>query len=231
MKARWTVSGLLVLVGALASTSGAGEAPKDKLVPLKIVLPPFIPTGTQPDPKTFKLPPNTEAPSNKPRPAFLAPEGVTNVALKKPVTSSDDSPIVGEVAMVADGDRDGSDGHYVELGPGRQWVQIDLQQPAKIYAIVVWHFFSQWRAYHDVAIQVADDADFITNVRTLFSNDFDNSSGLGIGKDLEYFESNAGRLIDAKGELARYVRLYSKGSTASDLNHYIEVEVYGKPAK
>ena len=55
--------------------------------------------------------------------------------------------------------------------------------------------------------------------------------GLGIGKDLEYFESNEGKLIDAKGEVARYVRLYSKGSTDSDLNHYIEVEVWGKPAK
>jgi len=31
----------------------------------------------------------------------------------------------------------------------------------------------------------------------------------------------------AKG---RYVRLYSKGNTTNKLNHYIEVEVFGKPA-
>ena len=29
----------------------------------------------------------------------------------------------------------------------------------------------------------------------------------------------------------RYVRCYSKGSTADDQNHYTEVEVYGVPAK
>jgi hypothetical protein len=26
------------------------------------------------------------------------------------------------------------------------------------------------------------------------------------------------------------VRLYSNGNTANDLNHYVEVEVFGKPA-
>jgi hypothetical protein len=27
------------------------------------------------------------------------------------------------------------------------------------------------------------------------------------------------------------VRLYSSGNTSNDLNHYVEVEVYGTPAK
>jgi hypothetical protein len=31
-------------------------------------------------------------------------------------------------------------------------------------------------------VQTADDPDFITNVRTLFNNDIDNSLGLGVGK-------------------------------------------------
>ena len=39
-----------------------------------------------------------------------------------------------------------------------------------------------------------------------------------------------GKLIDAKGVKGRYVRLYSKGNTTNKLNHYIEVEVFGKPA-
>ena len=38
------------------------------------------------------------------------------------------------------------------------------------------------------------------------------------------------KLIDAKGFQGRYVRCYSKGNTNNDLNHYIEVEVYGKPS-
>jgi hypothetical protein len=65
----------------------------------------------------------------------------------------------------------------------------------------------------------------------VFNNDLDNSAGLGVGKDLHYIETNEGKLIDAKGVKARYVRLYSNGNSGNDLNHYIEVEVYGKPVK
>jgi hypothetical protein len=80
-------------------------------------------------------------------------------------------------------------------------------------------------------IQASDDPDFITNVQTLFNNDHDNSSGQGVGKDMHYVETSEGKLIDAKGVQARYVRLYSNGNTNNDLNHYIEVEVFGKPVK
>jgi len=159
------------------------------------------------------------------------PEGLVNLARGKPVTSSDSEPIIGELAMVTDGDKRGSDGAFVELGPYKQYVQIDLQQPALIYAIVVWHYHSEGRVYHDVVVQVADDADFIQGVRTLYNNDFDNSSGLGLGKDLEYMDDYRGRLIDAKSVKARYVRLYSNGNTSNDQNHYVEVEVYGKAPK
>jgi hypothetical protein len=110
-------------------------------------------------------------------------------------------------------------------------VQIDLQGEFQIYAIVVWHYHQDPRVYHDVVVQVADDPDFITNVRTVYNNDQDNSAGLGIGKDREYFETFEGKLIETKDIKARYVRLYSKGNTANEQNHYIEVEVYGKPAK
>jgi hypothetical protein len=34
--------------------------------------------------------------------------------------------------------------------------------------------------------------------------------------------------VSGKGTKGRYVRLYSNGSTANEMNHYIEVEVYGK---
>jgi len=33
------------------------------------------------------------------------------------------------------------------------------------------------------------------------------------------------------GVKGRYVRLYSQGNTSNDMNHYIEVEVFGSPAK
>ena len=166
----------------------------------------------------------------KPQPVFMVPQGTTNVARGKPVKSSDSEPIVGELKYITDGDKEADDGCYVELGPNPQWVQIDLQGEFNLYAILVWHFHSEARVYHDVVVQVADDADFIENVRTVYNNDYDNSAGLGIGKDMEYIGDHRGRLIDAKGAKARYVRLYSKGNTSNDQNHYIEVEVHGKPA-
>jgi hypothetical protein len=50
-----------------------------------------------------------------------------------------------------------------------------------------------------------------------------------VGKDKEYIEVAEGKLIDPKGAKGRYVRLSSSGNTTNDLNHYVEVEVYGLP--
>ncbi|NOZ23015.1 MAG: hypothetical protein GXP25_18230 [Planctomycetes bacterium] len=226
-RSSWFVLSCLVAVGlflALAQVSGADE--KKEALPLKLPKPVFI--GT---PKN--IPPGTtvEKPSGKPRKPFMAPKGAKNVALEKPVTSSDEEPIIGEIEMITDGDKEATDGSYVELGPGLQWVQIDLEKECNIYAVLFWHYHADPRIYRDVIVQVADDQDFITNVRTLFNNDHDNSAGLGIGKDREYFETYEGKLVDAKGVKARYLRLYSKGSTANEQNHYTEVEVWGTPAK
>ena len=200
------------------------------MVPIDIKLPKPMFVGTPQDTKV----PNLEKPLGKARPPFLAPEGTTNVALGKPVTGSDEEPIIGELSMITDGDKEAADGSYVELGPFVQYVTIDLQAEYNIYAIVVWHYHKQARVYFDVVVQVADDPDFITNVKTVFNNDIDNSAGLGVGKDKHYTETNEGKLIDvlSQGDVkARYVRLYSNGNTSNDLNHYIEVEVYGKPVK
>ena len=130
--------------------------------------------------------------------------------------------------MISDGDKEAADGSYVELGPFQQHITIDLEQECEIYAILVWHYHKQARVYFDVVVQVADDADFITNVQTVFNNDIDNSAGMGIGMDMHYIETSEGKLVDGKGVKGRYVRLYSQGSNDSDLNDYIEVEVWGK---
>ena len=199
------------------------------MVPIDIKLPKPMFVGTPQDTKV----PNLEKPLGKARPPFLAPEGATNVALGKPVASSDEEPIIGEIEMITDGDKEAADGSYVELGPFVQHVTIDLEAMYEIYCIVVWHYHKQARVYFDVVVQVADDADFITNVKTIFNNDIDNSAGLGVGKDMHYTETNEGKLLDvlAQGIKTRYVRLYSNGNTSNDLNHYIEVEVYGKPVQ
>jgi hypothetical protein len=198
--------------------------PKSGMVPLQIKLPKPMFVGTPLDKKVRYL----EKPLGKARPPFYAPAGTKNVALGKPVSSTDEFPITGEIEMITDGDKEGADGSFVELGPFKQHVTIDLEAEYNIYALVVWHYHKQAHIYFDVVIQVADEPDFITNVRTLFNNDIDNSLGLGVGKDMHYTETAEGKLIDAKGSRARYVRLYSNGNNANDLNYYIEVEIYGK---
>jgi len=197
-----------------------------KWVPILIKLPKPMFVGTPQDTKV----PNLEKLRGKPRPAFYAPPSVKNVAFDKPLTSTDEEPIIGEIEMITDGDKEAADGSYVELGPFKQSVTVDLEDEYEIYAIVCWHFHKQARVYFDVVVQVASDPDFISNVTTLFNNDIDNSAGLGVGKDKHYTETSEGRWIAGKGVRARYVRLCSWGNNSNDLNHYIEVEVYGKPA-
>ncbi len=213
---------LAVLTALLAATAALAQ----NKVPLKTQLPPPLFVGT---PVPLNVP-NLERPTKGKRPEFLVPAGTKNLARGKKVSASDNNPIVGTLDMVVDGDKDGNEGSWVELGPGKQWVQIDLARKANIYAVLVWHFHSQARVYRDVVVQVSDDPTFKSGVTTLFNNDFQNQLGLGAGKDLNYIETYEGKLIDAKGAMGRYVRLYSNGNTANKLNDYIEVEVWGKPA-
>jgi hypothetical protein len=211
----------------LAPAALLAQAPAGKLVPIPFQLPKPMFEGT---PQNLTVP-NLQKPLGRPRDAFLAPAGVTNVAKGKKVTSSDSEPVIGELDQVTDGDKKGAEGSFVELGPGVQHVTIDLGAPQEIFAVLFWHFHKTPRVYFDVVVQVADDAAFKKNARTLFNNDHDNTSGLGAGKDLNYVETAEGKLVDAQGARARYVRLYSKGNNANELNHYVEVDVYGRPAK
>jgi formylglycine-generating enzyme required for sulfatase activity len=208
------------------STSAQAGPETPKLVPVETGLPRPIFTETPQDMRV----PNLAPVQKEPGPPFLAPLGTTNVALGKPVSASDEEPIIGGLEMITDGDKEATDGSYVELGPLLQQVTIDLQAECEIYGIRAWHYHKVPRAYFDVIVQIADDPDFTRGVRTIFNNDMDNSAGLGVGADRHYIDTCFGQLFDARGMQGRYVRLYSRGSSANDLNHYIEVEVYGKPA-
>ena len=125
--------------------------------------------------------PNLEPPTRGKRPDFYVPAGTRNLALNKKVTASDNDPDVGTLDMIVDGDKDGNEGSWVELGPGKQWVEIDLAHRANIYAVIMWHFHSQPRVYRDVVVQVSDDPTFRSGVTTIFNNDFHNELGLGAG--------------------------------------------------
>lgn len=219
---------------ALGKTTGGSKAPETTTRPtapakaglreLKLKLPEPRFEGTPPDLKKHKVRPPTD---NR---RIMVPEGLDlkNVALNKPVTGSNEEPTLGELELVTDGDTEAEDGSHVELGPGVQWVQVDLQSVHEIHVILLWHYHAEARIYHDVVVQVCDDKDFITGVRTLFNNDHDNSAGLGVGKDLPYIEDFRGEAIQPRKPVrARYVRLYSNGNTSNDLNQYTEVEIYG----
>jgi len=216
---------MTLLAGSVATMFG------EDLAPLPLVLPPPAIKGTP-----ANLPTNTTAEplNDKPRPVFMAPKGVENVALHKPVTASNDQLITGDLSQITDGKKQSFEENVVTLRRGEQWVQIDLQAEYNLYAIVLWHDFSAPIVVRGVIVQVSDDPKFETGVTTLFNDDQANKDGHGIGTDREYFENSltgAGKLIDAKGTKARYVRCYSHGSTDNALNTYIEVEAFGLPAK
>ena len=209
-----------------ASTSNAASASSASSggsMALTTEIPPELIEGT---PQPIKVPNLEQAP--KSAPVLMVPEGTTLLSAGKPITGSDDFPIIGELAYITDGDKEAGEGYFVELMDGLQWVQIDLGAPSELSAIWLWHYHSQARAYHDVIVQVSNDPKFESGVTTLFNNDYDNSAEIGKGSDKPYVETRFGKLVDAKGEQAQYVRLYSNGNTANDMNHYIEVEVYGQ---
>ncbi|MCL4852390.1 MAG: hypothetical protein KJZ78_13530 [Bryobacteraceae bacterium] len=215
--------GVCIAAFAIVVPASVADEPETTMAPLPIVLPEPWFEGTPIDYFSDFL----EEKVYTPRPQFMAPAGAANLAEGKPVSSSCVSPTYGKLTQITDGKKGPQPGDSVELDPGVQWVQIDLGKECAIYAIVVWHQYSRENVYFDVVVKTADDAEFATGVQIIYNNDFDNSAGLGIGKDMEYFESNEGRLIDTKGVQARYIRLYSNGNAVDDRNHYGEVEVYG----
>ncbi|MBE0534554.1 MAG: hypothetical protein IH624_02715 [Phycisphaerae bacterium] len=193
------------------------------LVPLPVKIPPPMFVGW---PNQFMPLLTEDIPKQMPK--LLAPAGTMNVALGAVVTASDELPIIGDLPQVVDGDKTSGDGYYMELGPGPQWIVIDLQRPCEIYWVGLWHYHKLLhRVYYDVVVQVSDNPDFVECV-TLFNNDHDGSGGFGEGIDLLYPETHMGKWIEGDGVRGRYVRLHSDGNTAHELNNYCEVEVWGR---
>jgi hypothetical protein len=210
----------LLLVAASLSAS----ADQSNWVPLKIKLPAPVFAGT---PKEAPQGIVVESPNLRP-PVIMVPPNARNIAPLAKITSSDKNATAASLAKITDGDKEADEDSIVELKKGLQWIQFDFRHPADIYAIAIWHAHDLAKIYRSVIVQVSDDKDFTENVRTLFNNDTDNSSGLGAGTDRQYFETFQGKEINARGTRARYVRLYSHGSTDSAMNEYTEVEIYGE---
>jgi hypothetical protein len=216
---------VLSLATSLCLSAKAADA--GKMVPLDTKLPAAAFKGT---PANIPTNTYTEPYSEAPPPALMIPEDAKNLAPAAKLTTSS-TYNADKLSQLVDGDKEASEQSVVILKKGTQYVQMDLGGPVEIFAVVIWHAHATTKIYHDVIVQAADDADFKENVRTIFNNDQDNSSSLGVGTDREYFETRFGKRIDARGIKARYLRFYSKGSTESSLNEYTELEVYGRPAK
>lgn len=216
----------LLLPALCLAVSGLNLIAAEELVPLKPVLPQPAFVGTPKD-----LPAGAQVDSGKLAKPLLIPKDAVNIAPKATLTTSDPKASARNLPKITDGDKEARDSSVVLLRKGPQYVQFDFGGPFELYAIVIWHAHDTPKVYHSVVVQLADDADFTKNVRTLFNNDKENAVGRGVGTDREYFETNEGKTVDAKGEKARFVRLYSKGSTDSSLNEYTEVEIYGRPPK
>jgi hypothetical protein len=192
--------------------------------PLKLKLPAPVFAGT---PKQAPQGVIVDPPSTKP-PVILVPPDARNIAPQAKLTSGDKNATTASLAKITDGDKEAQEESVVLLRKGLQWIQFDFSRTEEIFAIALWHAHDTAKIYRCVIVQAADDKDFTENVRTLFNNDANNSAGLGAGTDRQYFETFQGKTIDAKGIRARYVRLYSHGSTDSALNEYTEVEIYGR---
>ena len=228
MKSHFRLPAMSALATAvLTSTLILNASAQDKEA-LTLQLPAPTLKGT---PEQLPTGPNIEANSDKaPAPMQIA-KGAKNVALGKKVTTSVKPFSETQPDAITDGKKEAFDYDTVEMKKGTQWVQVDLGEAYKIEALAIWHDHRYIQVMHDVIVQVSDDPEFKTGVTTLFNNDTDNSSGLVVGTDREYFERHFGRVFDGKGTKARYVRGYTKGSHLSALNCWQEIEVYALPNK
>ncbi len=155
-------------------------------------------------------------------PVSVAPMSTTNLALGKVFTAGS----ITNANIAVDGVSDTL--KYANLAPNIQSVQLDLGQSTSFRKIKLWHYFDDARIYKDVIVQVSNDPTFSKDVITVFNNDTDNSSLQGIGTDQEYVETSGGEEIIFPLVNARFVRLWSNGSSANSYNHLVEVKVFKK---
>src|SRR6266480_3671539 len=170
MNQRHQTTRRILLASALAATLAlptfavrqtmAADA-KGDLAPLPLQLPVPTSKGT---PDNLPEGPHVEKFTDKPRPPFMAPKGVKNVALGKKVTCSIEKLYTGNLSQITDGKKDPDDDQVVEMRKGTQWVQIDLEKEYSMAAIVMWHDHRWLQVFHGVVVQAADDAGFTKNI-------------------------------------------------------------------
>ncbi|MFC1498194.1 FMN-binding protein [Verrucomicrobiota bacterium] len=185
-------------------------------------------------PKNLKMPGNFRGTELR-RPPVIVQPSTKLLSREKPVTCSmGKTPILGTLDQIVDGDKRSEEENIVELSPGAQWIQIDLEKTKEISLVVIWHHYKNAAIYNDVVVQLSDDPQFKTNVKTIYNNDHDNSSGMGVGQDTSYAARWWGEIADARGKAfnkkvrARYVRVYTADGAGDEPPRFVEISVYGK---
>jgi hypothetical protein len=226
------IAGHCLAFGVLMPLACAQPGSASQTTPVEVYLPiPGMGSGGLQKWMGLVDPEHFEEPSTGPRTPLQVPLGTTNLGPQCHLTTSALPVGNRELQKLVDNPRgkakrDFDD--FVTLPAGVQWVQLDLAEKTSLYAIVIWRNFQfPMRFYRGVVVQIADDAEFRKNVRTLFNNDYRNLTGLGAGEGREYLESYEGKLIEAHGAIASSVRIYSAGSTESAINEYFAVDVFG----
>ncbi|HWY78162.1 MAG TPA: hypothetical protein VN281_21280, partial [Verrucomicrobiae bacterium] len=162
-----------LLCGTYLRADDASNSNAPGLVPLKLKLPEPVFAGTPREaPKGVDMEPTP----TQPPPPLMVPADVRNVAPGKKITCSDKGVTAAALARITDGNKSAEEDSAALLRKGLQWIQFDLGAAHEIFAIVFWHAHDTPKVYRSVIVQVADDADFTQNVRTLYNNDRDNSA-------------------------------------------------------
>ncbi len=217
---------LMLLGAALCATAVIADK-----VAIDFKFPPPHITGTPKEIKSDNLEPDRGPGKFRP-PIMVEPEFAKKLTNEDTKVTTSEEAVTGDNDYVVDGDKTADMTSMLQLPGGLQWVQLDLGAEHTISAICVWHDQGDERVYRDVIMQISNDPKFADKdkITTVFNNDHDESSKLGLGKgpDKEYRERNEGRPVDAKLTKGRYVRVYSAGSTSEPVNNYIEIEVFGK---
>ncbi|UKS25701.1 glycosyl hydrolase family 18 protein [Paenibacillus sp. HWE-109] len=145
-----------------------------------------------------------------------------NVAAGKTLTSN---ATVTNKPLATDGITTNSNS-FAEAATGLKYIQIDFGASYNINKVNLWHYYADGRSYKDVIVRLSNSSTFGTGTTTVFNNDTNNSAALGTGTDAEYAETSAGKAITFAPVNARYLRIYSNGSSANAYNHYVEVQAW-----
>ncbi|WP_219639653.1 discoidin domain-containing protein [Cohnella sp. CFH 77786] len=168
-------------------------------------------------------------------------ETTINVARNKSVTTNGTVSQGGPISILTDGVTARDQYALISVSSGPKWVQVDLSQAYGIKKINIrndWGATSDtYRTGRDHVVQVSNDPTFATGATTVFNNDQDNSSGLGVGTDAEYQEppDGSGKTITLPSTInARYVRFWANGHVRVSgeykaVNTPVEIEVYADP--